>query len=121
MIGSSAGLPFVEQGKLRALVAFLPKRSELAPDVPLLSEVGMRSLELEQWGAIVGPKGMPVDATEKLGKAFIAAAGLPDVKAAADKWGFTLMPQGPEELRSVIATQLEAHRRVVKDSAIPLK
>jgi tripartite-type tricarboxylate transporter receptor subunit TctC len=121
MVGSSAGLEHAQQGTLRTLVAFLPERSTLAPDVPVLREVSSGNLGISSWGGIIGPAGMPPEITEKLSAAFVAAANLPEVKEKIEKQGFTLVPQGPAELQKLIATQLEAHRVLVKESGIPLK
>ena len=121
MIGSSAGLAFAEEGKLRTLVALLPERASLAPNVPVLSEVGAGNMPISPYAAIIGPAGMPADVVKKLSDAFIAAAQLPDVKEKIEKQGFALTPRGPEDLSKLLATQLEAHRVLVKDSGIEMK
>lgn len=120
MIGTGAGLPYAEQGKLRTLVALLPERSPLAPDVPVLNEVGMGDLPITLWAGIVGPAGMPDEAVEKLSKAFIAAASKPEVRAIIDKQGFTLTPQPPKALAELIEQQLETHSSLVKNAGIPV-
>lgn len=120
MIGTGAGLPYAEQGKLRTLITLLPVRSPMAPDVPALNEVGMGELPISPWAGIVGPAGMPAEAVEKLSAAFVAAASKPEVKAVIDKQGFTLTPQPPREFAELIAQQLEAHRALVKNAGIPI-
>lgn len=118
MIGSSAGLSFAEEGKLRTLVALLPERSSLALGVPVLSEVGMGNMVISPFAAIIGPAGMPADIVKKLSDAFVAAAHNPEIKEKIEKQGFALTPRGSEALSEVIATQLEAHRILVKESGI---
>lgn len=121
MIGSSAGLAFAEEGKLRTLVALLPERASLAPNVPTLSEVGAGNMPISPYAAIIGPAGMPANIVKKLSDGFIAAAQMPDVKEKIEKQGFALTPQGPDALSKLLATQLDAHRVLVKESGIEMK
>jgi tripartite-type tricarboxylate transporter receptor subunit TctC len=121
MIGTGAGLSFVKQGKLRALVAFLPERSPLAPDVPALHELGMGNLPVELWAAIVGPAGMPKDVVERLNKAFVAALSKPDIKAQIESWGFAVTPSRPEELGALLKGQAVAYKKLIEAIGMPVQ
>jgi tripartite-type tricarboxylate transporter receptor subunit TctC len=50
-------LPFVKDGKLRALAITSPQRSPLVPDLPTMIEAGVPGYEMIGWNGIFVPKG----------------------------------------------------------------
>ena len=92
---SSTSVPQVREGKLRALVTTLPRRSQLLPDVPTIGEAGMPQFSVTSWAGLFGPAKMPREVVERLNKEFVAAIGRADVQAAMDKQAFVLEPSSP--------------------------
>jgi tripartite-type tricarboxylate transporter receptor subunit TctC len=121
MIGTGAGLPYANDGKLRTLVALLPTRSPLAPDVPVLREIGMGDLPVLVWAGIVGPAGMPKEIVERLNKEFVAAANKPEIKAQIEHMGFAVTPSKPEAFGAMIKEQVNAYRKLVQTIGMPLQ
>lgn len=114
MIATAIGVPHVKEGRLRMLVQLLPKRSSLAPEVPVLSEIGMKDLPVAVWAALVGPPGMPQDIVERLNREFNAAMARPDVQSQMDQLGFALTPARPEALGALIRDQAQAYRSLAR-------
>ncbi|RTZ47841.1 tripartite tricarboxylate transporter substrate binding protein [Candidimonas sp. SYP-B2681] len=61
-----SGMPHVETGRLKALVTTGAKRSELAPNVPTISESGQGEIVTATWNAIYGPAGMAPELVQKI-------------------------------------------------------
>jgi len=59
-------LPFVKDGKLRALGISSAKRLALVPDLPTIQEAGVPGYEMIGWNGIFVPKGTPPDIVGKL-------------------------------------------------------
>ncbi|MBS0550251.1 MAG: tripartite tricarboxylate transporter substrate binding protein [Proteobacteria bacterium] len=59
-------LPFVKDGKLRALGISSAKRLPLVPDLPTIQEAGVPGYEMIGWNGIFVPKGTPADVQAKL-------------------------------------------------------
>lgn len=76
----AAGL--AKAGKLKALAVTSKKRSPALPDVPTLTEAGVKTadVDLSFWYAIFGPKGMPADVKAKLAKAVEKVMSDPKVR-----------------------------------------
>ena len=62
----NAVIAHVQSGKLRALAVTGAKRSALLPQVPTLSESGVKEADVYSWQAIAAPKGLPADVRTKL-------------------------------------------------------
>ena len=54
-----SALPFVQEGKLKALVMTGEQRSSLAPDVPTIVEATGAKIAAVTWNGLYGPAGLP--------------------------------------------------------------
>jgi tripartite-type tricarboxylate transporter receptor subunit TctC len=72
---------FIKEGKLRAITTSGETRMERYPDAPSLKESGFAELSLGTWAGVVGPAGMPKEATERLDRAVQAFFARPDMVA----------------------------------------
>ncbi|HSQ05371.1 MAG TPA: tripartite tricarboxylate transporter substrate-binding protein, partial [Burkholderiales bacterium] len=64
--GIAGMLPHIKSGKLRALGVTGLKRSPELPDVPTISEAGVKGYEMVAWFGIAAPKGLPRDLQMRL-------------------------------------------------------
>jgi tripartite-type tricarboxylate transporter receptor subunit TctC len=115
---STTSVPQIRDGKLRAIVTTLPKRSSILPDVPTIAEAGMPEFSIVSWAGLFGPARMPREVTERLNKEFVAAMGRADVQAAMEKQAFALSPSSPERLGAYVKEQLEAYKRTMAIAGI---
>ena len=67
LVPPGLALPQVKAGKLHAIGVTGPK-SELAPGVPALAELGVKMPPLEVWNALVAPAAMPRAALDRLAR-----------------------------------------------------
>lgn len=95
-------MPFVRDGRLKALAVGSANRHPAAPDVPTLQELGIRGGDVDMWYAFLGPKGMPESVVAKLNGEIRAILAQPEVKAVFDKQGMAAATSSPDELRSLM-------------------
>jgi tripartite-type tricarboxylate transporter receptor subunit TctC len=105
---------FVKEGKARALVTLLPKRSPLLPDVPTAAELGRRQADHHALGRLLRPAGLPADTTEKLSAGLRAALARPDVRDQLVAQGFS---QLRHDAARVLCVLPPAVRRLRRDRA----
>jgi tripartite-type tricarboxylate transporter receptor subunit TctC len=74
----------LEAGELRALLVTSESRFSLVPDVPTMEEAGFDFSQIS-YMSIIGPKGFPEEAREKIEAAFRVAAQDQDVRDAMGK------------------------------------
>src|SRR5688500_17705485 len=115
---SSTSVPQVREGKLRAVVTTLPKRSALLPEVPSIAEAGMPQFSITSWAGLFGPAKLPREVVERLNREFVAAMGRPDVQAAMEKAAFALSPSTPGELAAFVKEQMESYRRILRAAGV---
>ncbi len=115
---SSTSVPQIREGKLRALVTTLARRSHLLPEVPTIAEAGMPEFSVTSWAGLFGPAKLPREIVERLNREFVAAMGRPDVQAAMEKQAFVLSPSSPERLAVFVKEQLEAYRNTLRAAGV---
>jgi tripartite-type tricarboxylate transporter receptor subunit TctC len=114
----TTGLPFVKEGKIRALVTQLTKRSSLLPDVPTIHEAGLPKFTITSWAALFGPAKLPKEIVARLHKEFTTAMAKPDVLAQMEKQAFLLSPSTPEKLGEFVKEQMESYRTILRAAGV---
>jgi tripartite-type tricarboxylate transporter receptor subunit TctC len=103
-------LPHIKSGKLQA-VGLTGPRSPLAPDVPALSEIGLRIKPLEVWVALVAPSHLSQAAQERLSKDVPALLKDPELRQRLLAAGWD--PQG--STGSVLAIRVQDETKLFGD------
>ena len=111
-------LQHVQSGKLRALAVTSGKRSPILPDVPTLSESGLKGTEIYEWNAVFVPANTPEPVVKKLATAFQQALESPEVKARVAQLGGDIQKGSPEQARKFIEQQIQLWSRVIKERNI---
>jgi tripartite-type tricarboxylate transporter receptor subunit TctC len=110
----------VKGGKLRALVQTGEKRSAMMPQVPTLSEAGVRGVDPAYafWG-ILAPAGTPRAIIDRLHAELVKAIKLADVnKTLSETLGMDVAALSPESTEKFIAEQMARWGKVVKENGI---
>lgn len=115
---TSAVVPYVKSGRLRALAVTSPKRSTMAPDIPTLDESGVPGFNVTSWYGLVVPAGTPKEIIDRLHEAAATALGNPEVTkrfATTD-----LEPGGstPEQFGALIRSEVAKWAKVIKESGM---
>jgi len=98
---TTATLPLVRAGQIKAYALMARKRWAEAPDVPTMDEIGVPSLYMPWWQGLWAPKGTPRDIVARLDDAIVGALIDPVVVQRFKELGLELPPraqQTPEGL-----------------------
>ena len=115
---SGTSIAHIREGKLRALVTTLPKRSTLLPEVPTIAEAGMPQFSITSWAGLFGPARMPREVEARLNREFGTAMARADVQAAMERQAFALSPSSPEQLATFVKEQMENYRRTLRAAGV---
>jgi tripartite-type tricarboxylate transporter receptor subunit TctC len=114
VISAGTSIQHIREGKLRALAVTLPSRTPMLPNVPPMIEAGVPQFSIVSWAALVGPKGMPADLTERINREFVAAMARPEVTQVAERQAFELTGSTPARLGTFMKEQLDSYRTLLK-------
>jgi tripartite-type tricarboxylate transporter receptor subunit TctC len=114
----SAGLPFIQGGKLRALAVTTAKRSSQLPNVPTMAEAGVPGFEFILWFGLWGPTGIPAPVVSKIRKDFGAALADPGVREKLATLGNDVMIMTPAEFSKFVRREVADTRRIFKAAGI---
>ena len=102
-------------GRLRMLAVVGEKRSPFTPEVPTLTEQGIKGIDLVGWLGWFGPANLPPEITRKLNAAFVKVLADPEVKAAIEKGGYESVSSSSEELGAMVRRDIERWGKIIKD------
>jgi tripartite-type tricarboxylate transporter receptor subunit TctC len=88
-----SSLPFVRDGRLRALGINAKERLNVAQEIPTLDEQGVKGAELLGWAGLYAPARTPPAAVAKLAEATRVALRDPEVIALFNSTGTILWPE----------------------------
>ncbi|HYG45619.1 MAG TPA: tripartite tricarboxylate transporter substrate binding protein [Bordetella sp.] len=110
-------LPYVKEGKLKALAITSEERSKQMPDVPTVAELGMENAEISVWIALFAPKGTPADIVDTLSKAALTALQSPELQAGYEQDGGKVQTDAtPAAFATVLKQDVERWGKVVRES-----
>ncbi|MCK6423886.1 MAG: tripartite tricarboxylate transporter substrate binding protein [Burkholderiaceae bacterium] len=93
----NAVIQHINSGKLRALAVTGDKRSTLLPQVPTLTEAGVKDADVYSWQGVAAPRGLPADVKAKLHAALIAALNDAELRGKLTGVGFEIVGNTPEQ------------------------
>jgi tripartite-type tricarboxylate transporter receptor subunit TctC len=114
----SAGLPYIQAGKLRALAITSAKRSNQLPNVPTIAESGVPKFEFALWFGLWGPVGIPEPVLAKIRKEFGAALADAAVRGKLSELGNEVMVMTPAQFQKTIREQVADTARIFKAAGI---
>lgn len=118
MIASGTTVPFVKDGRLRALVTLQPSRSSVLPDVPTSAEAGLSPLGIVPWAALFGPAKMPKEVADRIARETMTILARPDVREQLERYAFDGRSSTPEVLGAFLKEQVDVWSRAARDIGI---
>jgi len=114
-------LPYIKAGKLRAIGLASAQRSEALPDLPTLSEQGLKGYDVSVFFGIVAPKDTPADVVNTLNQAFKTALSDPAIKQTLHSQGIVeAQDQTPQGLAAFITTEVPKWRELITSANVSI-
>jgi tripartite-type tricarboxylate transporter receptor subunit TctC len=113
-LGIVSAQQHVKAGKLRAIAISGLKRSPMMPEVPTVSESGVKGYEVTGWYGVLVPAGTPAEIVNRLHKEIVRVLALPDVRERLSGEGAELVGNSPQQFDRYIRSETAKWAKVVK-------
>jgi tripartite-type tricarboxylate transporter receptor subunit TctC len=118
-IGPQIGLPFVQDGRLRALALTGNTRWKGMPAVPTMQEQGFPGFNVVNWFGAWLPAGAPPAIAAKLQHEIVRALQAPDVQQAFDTLGLRAVGSSPADFARFVAQEAVAAQDIARRVPAP--
>ena len=111
-----AALPYIKDGRLRALGVVDSKRSSLVSDVPTIAESGLPGYEVQNWYGVFAPAGTPRDIVNLLNKNIRKVLNISEIKLSLKNQGFETLDSSQDDFVEFTKSELVKWRKIVLTS-----
>jgi len=108
--------PIIKAGRVRALGTTGLKRSSVLPEVPTVSEAGVKDYEATIWLGVMAPTGTPKAVIDRLNAEVAKVVARPDVKKAWNEQGAEPLSMNAAEFEKYLNDDIAKWTKVVKAS-----
>jgi tripartite-type tricarboxylate transporter receptor subunit TctC len=114
----SVSLPFIKEGKVRALAVTTANRVPSLPDVPTFAQAGVQGMEASTFTGLLAPKGTPPEIVQRLSAALEKILKEKDVIARFDGLGAEARGSTPEAFAQYLAREDARWTPIIKNANI---
>lgn len=114
----ATGMPQVKGGKVRALGVSTTRRVALAPEIPTISEAGVKGYEMSFWFAAYVPAGTPQPVVARLADILQKANRSQPVSNFYANVGFEALGGGADDLRKFQAAESQKWKQIIQKAGM---
>ncbi|MFZ9297390.1 MAG: Bug family tripartite tricarboxylate transporter substrate binding protein [Hylemonella sp.] len=111
-------LPYIKQGRIRAVAVAAKQRHRNLPEVPTLNESGYPGSEVSNWFAVYAPAATPASVVKKLHATYIKVLSQPETKAKLEGMGFDIVLTTQDQATDFMRSELVRWARVAAHAGI---
>jgi len=118
---TSSAMGQIKAGKFRALAVMAERRSPEIPDVPTMSEAGVKGVDVATWYGLYVTGGTPKPVVEALTAELTRVLKLPEVQARIKGMGGDVGALVADQFAEMNRQEFERFRKLVKDANIKVE
>jgi len=114
----SPAVPFVKEGKLRALAITGRARSRTTPDVPTMTEAGYPGIEGDTWVGVLAPAGTHPEIITLLNREIVNILMLSAMRERLVELGYEAVGNSPDEFAAQMKSEMVTWAKVIRSAGI---
>ena len=113
--GASA-VPQIKSSRIKGIAVTTLKRSQLVPDIPTISEAGLKGFDANNWYGLLVPANTPRPIIDRLNKETARILNTQEIKTLLFNQGLDVAPGTPEQFGAYIKSERAKWAKVIKAS-----
>ncbi len=109
-------LPYLQDGKLRAIAVANSRRSSLLPDLPTTAEAGAPGVDASAWNGYMAPARTPPEITDRIARELKIVMAERELSEKLKAQGVEPMYMGPSEFAVYMVTETQRYAAAVQSS-----
>lgn len=105
---------FVKEGRLKLLASTGQKRFPSTPDIPTLSESGLKNFEATAWIGFLAPKGTPANIISRYNQEMTRILNSPEINKRLQEMEFEVVASTPDQFSDWIRLEIDRWGKVIK-------
>jgi tripartite-type tricarboxylate transporter receptor subunit TctC len=114
----AATLPQMKNGRFKGIAVTTPKRIDAAPEIPTVSESGLKGYEVILWHGLIAPKGLPKPILDRVNGELNKIVRNKDMQDKLAGDGVSAAGGTPEQFAALIKRDIEVWRKVVQKAGV---
>lgn len=116
--GIATTLPQMKNGRFRGIAVTTLKRSAAAPEIPTVSESGLKGYEAIVWHGLIAPKALPKPILDRVNGELNKILQNKDMQDKLARDGVSAAGGTPEQFAALIKKDIEVWRKVVQKTGV---
>ncbi|MBI4189192.1 MAG: tripartite tricarboxylate transporter substrate binding protein [Betaproteobacteria bacterium] len=114
----AAALPQMRNGRFKGIAVSTPKRIDAAPEIPTVSESGLKGYEVTLWHGMIAPKGLPKPILNRINGELNKVLKNKDMQDKLAGDGVAAAGGTPEQFSALIKKDIDVWRKVVQKAGV---
>jgi len=121
LLDTTACLPHIAAGKMKALAVASRGRNPALPNVPTFDEAGVSGVYSGAWYGLMAPAGTPRDIVEKLNRELMAVLASPEVKKKMFDFGAEIGTGSADDFGKFMLSEIARYAEIVRLSGAKIQ
>jgi tripartite-type tricarboxylate transporter receptor subunit TctC len=113
---AASAVPQIKSGRIKGIAVTTIKRSQLVPDLPTISESGLKGFDANNWYGLLVPANTPRPIIDRFNRETARILNMQDIKTLLFNQGLDVAPGTPEQFGAYIKSERAKWAKVIKAS-----